>query len=185
MYCNTEVIAVIPAKQSSSRLPDKNRQKINGKTLTELAYNYAQASSYVDKIIISTDAADLSSFGDVSNAIHHSRKPEHLGEAPLKDVLLDVIQGLGSVSPDPIIVCVQPDHIGREMSFDASVEKLITVGDVLLKSKEIDGTPSGAYYMGMLSTFELLNPQIQYVMDAAINIHYLEDLERARELLNE
>ena len=176
---------MIPAKQSSSRLPDKNRQKINGKTLTELAYKYAHTSRYVDKIIISTDAADLSSFGDVSDAVYHSRKPEHLGEAPLKNVLLDVIDGLGLVSPDPIVVCVQPDHVGREMSLDSSLEKLTKLGDVLLKSKEINGTPSGAYYMGMLSTFKLANPHIHYVVDKAINIHYLEDLEQARKLSNE
>ena len=178
------MIAVIPAKLSSSRLADKNRQKINGKTLTELAYNYSRLSSHVDQIVISTDAKDLSSFGDVSGAIHHKRKPQHLGEAPLKEVIIDVVDYLSLTCSDPIIVCVQPDHVGRAMSFDESLEKWNIDQEALLKSKEMDGTLSGAYYMGALSIFKLKDPRLVYVTDDAINIHYLNDLERARALFD-
>ena len=174
---------IIPAKMGSSRLPNKNLQLFGENTLTKCAFDYAKMSVFVDEIIISTDADSLTIFGDLSGAQQHKRKDKHLGEAPLIDVIKDVADCMRLASKNTIVVCLQPDHVGREMSLDESLKFLSSKGDVILKSKELDGSPSGAYYMAKLEDF--LNPKapIFYVADKAFNIHYLDDLDQARKSL--
>lgn len=48
-------IAVIPARKGSKRFPGKNRVKIHGKSLVELAILCAADTRIFDKIIVSTD----------------------------------------------------------------------------------------------------------------------------------
>ena len=48
-------IAIIPARKGSKRFPGKNRSKINGKSLVELAILCALESQIFDQIILSTD----------------------------------------------------------------------------------------------------------------------------------
>ena len=185
MYSNKKVVVVIPAKIGSKRLHNKNLRDINGKTLTKHAYDYAKQSKFVDNIIISTDAEDLNIFGDVKHAIRHKRKSEHLDEAPLKLVIIDVAEFLNLKPEETIIVCVQPDHVGRDLILDESLDILAKTKNALLKSKELNGSPSGAYYMGSLELFYQKKPKIFSIFDSAINIHYLNDLERARKKINE
>ena len=45
------ILAVIPAKAESSRLPNKNLLRINGKSLVEHAVEYARASEKIDEIV--------------------------------------------------------------------------------------------------------------------------------------
>ena len=52
-----KVLTIIPAKLDSTRLPKKNIQKINGKTLVEYSIEYAQQSSYNPDIIVSTESS--------------------------------------------------------------------------------------------------------------------------------
>ena len=50
--------AIIPAKVDSTRLPKKNLQVIDGKTLLEHSLDYAQNSEYIKDIIVSGRASN-------------------------------------------------------------------------------------------------------------------------------
>ena len=50
-----KILAIIPAKTDSTRLPKKNIQKIKGKTLVEYSIDYAKQSKYNPKIIVSSE----------------------------------------------------------------------------------------------------------------------------------
>ena len=52
-------IAFIPAKTDSTRLPKKNLQVIDGKTLVEHTIDYALRSKYIKNIIVSTESKEV------------------------------------------------------------------------------------------------------------------------------
>ena len=81
-----KLLAVIPARAGSQRIPNKNMKRLGGKTLVELAYECAEESALFSKIVISTDdpvvavglpfvkrPAEISSAtSDISSAIVHA-----------------------------------------------------------------------------------------------------------------
>ena len=56
------IIAIIPAKEQSKRLKNKNLLKIQGKTLLEHAINYVKKSNYIDYLVVSTESKKLKLF---------------------------------------------------------------------------------------------------------------------------
>lgn len=59
MINGQSVIAVIPARGGSKRLPDKNLKRYHGKTLIEWAIIAAQRSKYLDAFCVSSDSAPI------------------------------------------------------------------------------------------------------------------------------
>jgi CMP-N-acetylneuraminic acid synthetase len=49
------LLALIPARGGSKRLPNKNLKKLAGRSLLEWAIKTAQGSQYIDHVIVSTD----------------------------------------------------------------------------------------------------------------------------------
>lgn len=82
------VLAVIPARAGSQRVPDKNLKKLGGKTLVQLAYECAELSGIFSEIVVSTnDPAIAGSLpfvrrpdaisgptADISDAVSHAMK---------------------------------------------------------------------------------------------------------------
>ena len=56
------IIAIIPAKEQSKRLKNKNLLKIQGKTLLEHAINYVKKSNYIDYLVVSTESKKIKTF---------------------------------------------------------------------------------------------------------------------------
>ena len=54
-YKDNTVLAVIPARGGSKRIPHKNLKKINGVSLVGHAAMIAKSLSWIDKTILSTD----------------------------------------------------------------------------------------------------------------------------------
>ena len=55
MIGTDRLLALIPARGGSRRLPNKNLKKLAGRSLLEWAIKGAQGSEYIDQIIVSTD----------------------------------------------------------------------------------------------------------------------------------
>lgn len=53
------LLCVIPARGGSERIPKKNKQRLGGKTLVELAFECAFKASIFDQIVVSTDEPDI------------------------------------------------------------------------------------------------------------------------------
>lgn len=56
MYRNQTVLALIPARGGSKRLPDKNIMPLCGRPLIAHSIESARDSKYVDRVIVSTDS---------------------------------------------------------------------------------------------------------------------------------
>ena len=64
-YKGNTVLAVIPARGGSKRIPHKNLQKIRGVSLVGHAARIAKSLSWIDKIILSTDDERIAEEGQI------------------------------------------------------------------------------------------------------------------------
>ncbi|MCK5163232.1 MAG: acylneuraminate cytidylyltransferase family protein [Desulfobacula sp.] len=99
------IIAMIPARIGSTRLPKKNLALINGEPLISYAIKAAKLSGVFDRIVIN---ADDKIFNEIAEryGVEFYHRPEQLGSSTTKsdDVVLDFIKK----HPSDIIAWVNP-----------------------------------------------------------------------------
>jgi|TARA_R100001510_G_C7618710_1_gene180146 CMP-N-acetylneuraminic acid synthetase len=178
-----KVLAIIPAKTDSKRLPKKNLQKINGKTLIEHSIDYAKECKYVDDIILSTESSDVISIA-IQNSIRGIIRDKSLcGDTEVTDVYIDVLNNIDEKYD--YVVCLQPDHPDREHSLkycldymiDNNYDDIITIEPNFKRS----GSVRIFKYEHLLSGN--VSKRIGCIKDDATDIHYQKDLEKARKRL--
>ncbi len=119
MKQGSKILAVIPARFQSKRLPGKILTPIAGKPLLQRLYEEVSRSKLIDRIIIATDSKEV--FDVVENfggeAIITSRK-HRTGS----DRTAEVMHKLGG----QIIINVQADHLGvGAAAYDRILKKII------------------------------------------------------------
>lgn len=72
------VLAVVPARKNSKRLPGKNKLLIGGRTLVEHAVDQAMGSKFIDSIIVSSDDDDILQDTYRKEWVWFERRPDHL-----------------------------------------------------------------------------------------------------------
>ena len=175
-----KILTIIPAKTDSTRLPKKNIQKIKGKTLVEYSIDYAKQSKYNPKIIVSSEDEVVWNIA-IKNQVEWARRPKHLlKDAEVTDVYIDLLNSLDEKFD--LIVCLQPDHPDREHTFDYCVDYLINNNYDDLITIEPSFKRSGS--VRVFKYNHLINghvsKRIGCIKDNATDIHYKEDLERAK-----
>ena len=118
-----DVIAIIPARGGSVRIPRKNVKLLNGKPLIAYAIEAAKNSNRVNRVIVSTDDDEIKKVALEFGAEVPFKRPADISEdVPTEEVILHVIDWLQkneSYSPD-IVVTLEPpvpfrnsDHIDQ------------------------------------------------------------------------
>jgi N-acylneuraminate cytidylyltransferase len=102
MLNGKRVIAVIPARGGSKSVPGKNIRPLGGKPLLAWSIDVARQVSEIDRIIVSTDDAQIASVGRAYGAEVYAR-PLHLAtdEALVIDALKDLLQTLQAENQMP------------------------------------------------------------------------------------
>ena len=59
MINGQSVLAIIPARAGSKRIPNKNIKDFSGKPLIVHAIEDALAASYIDRVIVDTDSEEI------------------------------------------------------------------------------------------------------------------------------
>ncbi len=95
MLNGKRVIAVIPARGGSKSVPGKNVRPLGGKPLLAWSIDVAKQVSEIDRILVSTDDAEIGEVGRRHGAEVYPR-PAHLAtdEALVIDALKDLIETL-------------------------------------------------------------------------------------------
>ena len=142
-FKNINAIAIIPAKGNSTRLPKKNLQLINNKTLVEHSIDYAKTSKYVRKIYISTDSDEIKVMAKKNNVEIQDRPKDLLGEAEVADIYVDLVK---KINLDNIthIIGLQPDHPDRQNKLDDMIDYFIEKKYMDLFTVNKDGTRNGS-----------------------------------------
>ena len=102
MLNGKRVIAVIPARGGSKSVPGKNIRPLAGKPLIAWSIEVARQVSEIDRIIVSTDDAQIASIGRLHGAEVYPRPP-HLAtdEALVIDALKHLLQTLEAEGESP------------------------------------------------------------------------------------
>jgi N,N'-diacetyllegionaminate synthase len=129
MYKNKQVLAILPARGGSKRIPHKNRKRLCGKPLITYTLDQAKKSMYIDTVVVSSDDTEILEVCRPYNCIRQKR-PLHLAEdtTPTLDVIRHVLRQTEqeqNVIAD-IIILLQPTSPLRTSSIiDECIEKVV------------------------------------------------------------
>ena len=110
------ILAIIPARGGSKRLPKKNIMQLSGKPLIGWSIEAAQKSKYVDRLIISTDDEEVIKVAKLFNCEVPFIRPVELAGDNSKTI--DVVcHALNTVSEKyDIVILLQPTSPFRSAS---------------------------------------------------------------------
>ena len=124
------VLAIIPARGGSKRVPRKNLKKISGIPLVAHAILQAKESNYINEIIVSTDDSEIESVALNYGAETISRHEEYRDDNTLMEadnILVDVIKRLEEKGKkvDVIVLLYPTAPLRRVSDIDKTIEKVL------------------------------------------------------------
>lgn len=135
MLNGKRVIAVIPARGGSKRLPGKNIKQLGGKPLISWSIDAAKKSKYIDRVIVSTDCNEISNTAEKFGADVPFLRPKDLSgdTACTNGVILHALEVVGE--DFDYVVILQPTSPLRKTedidklleSFDETIEGVVSV----------------------------------------------------------
>ena len=138
MISGKRLLAIIPARGGSKRLPRKNILDLAGKPLIAWTIEAALESKYIDRIVVSTDSKEISSISRKYGADVPFMRPDELAtdETTSIDVVLHQLDQLEECNDSySYVILLQPTSPLRTAeNIDESVE--------LLKSRNSDAVIS-------------------------------------------
>ena len=189
------ILAVVPARGGSKRLPGKNLRMLGGKTLLEWAIQSAWDATLVDRIVVSTDAREIECAAYSALFARTGPNPISAPPKPLDVILrpphlaadttpmIEVMQhALVEAGYPDTLVCVQPTTPFRTGALiDAVLRAMGEADSALTVYAE---RPTGEVYVTrrhLLLAGRLLGPRcVDYERpEPAINIDGEHDLVRA------
>jgi CMP-N,N'-diacetyllegionaminic acid synthase len=133
MINRKRVLAVIPARGGSKRLPRKNMLDLTGKPLIAWSIESALESQYIDRVVVSTDDDEIAAISRQYGADVPFMRPSELAldETTSIDTVLHTIKTLESLGNKyDIMILLQPTSPLRKVSdIDNSISQLDSSGD--------------------------------------------------------
>jgi CMP-N,N'-diacetyllegionaminic acid synthase len=139
------IIGVIPARGGSKGLPRKNIKDLNGIPLIAYSINAAKESKCFDRIIVSTDNAEIKNIS-LKYGAEVIDRPENLAQdnTPMVDAILDMLRKLESSNYQPdIIVLLQPTSPLRDAEDIRNALSLFTekTPETVISVKKLEHSP--------------------------------------------
>lgn len=141
MYKNKSFLAIIPAREGSKRLPNKNKLKLNGKPLIAWSIDSALKSEYLDKVLVSSDDKEILDIASKCKADIIERPKKFASDsASIFDVLKHSISIFDNFE---YIVLLQPTSpLRNENHIDEAINLLDTKkADAIISVCEMDHSP--------------------------------------------
>jgi N-acylneuraminate cytidylyltransferase len=186
------VLAIIPARGGSDRLPHKNVLELHGRPLITYTFDQAKASKLITRIILATDDDQIERLGR-DNGVEVVHLPSALTEAdrPMPPVIQWVMLHLekyGEYKPN-IVVLLQPTSPLRTTEdIDACIE-VVRSNQADSLTTICEGKENGAVYV--MSRYLAFNGILygsrlhRYDMskDKSVDIDTAEDLAEAERIM--
>jgi len=173
------IIAVIPAKSSSSRLSNKNMRLINGQPMIYYSLIAAQECSLIDEVYVTTDSDEIESYAKKHGAKIIRRGSDLCGDVPIVKVYEHALQTINDPKVE-YIVGIQVDHPDRKLDLAKAIKYIKEKQFDELITVDGNGTLNGS--LKIMHTDAIKNGKIAAVgtmMDDCTNIHYIDDLKQA------
>lgn len=127
MINGTRVLGVIPARGGSKGVPGKNIRHVGGKPLIAWTIEAAQASKYLDRVVLSSDDLEIISVAQKHNCeAPFVREPQLAEDAtPTIDVVLDVLNRCPAYE---WVVLLQPTSpLRTSQDIDQAIERCVAL----------------------------------------------------------
>ncbi|MBI2589445.1 NTP transferase domain-containing protein [Candidatus Berkelbacteria bacterium] len=181
-----KIVAVIPARIGSKRLPKKNIQVIGGLPLVAWAIKTAQATKLIDDVYVSTESDEVATIARQYGAKVLDRPEELAGDTiRMQDVARQVMTELADID---VLVLVGANTPGLPPeTLDAAIQKLLDHSRWEIRSVDKDGlehfmfwimTRQACFWDGLSVYFGVQETGVE-------EIHTPEDLERVRAILEQ
>ena len=155
MFNNKKILAIIPARGGSKRLPNKNILPMGSKPLIAWSIEAAKGSKYIDDVIVSTDSQEIYDVAQKYGAHTPFIRPSELAQDDTRsiDVVIHALEFFKENEYDYVIL-LQPTSPLRETGdidgaieycFDKNADSVIGVCEVVhspLWSNTLDDTLS-------------------------------------------
>lgn len=129
-----EIVAIIPARANSKRIPNKNIRLLNDKPLISYAIRNALASKYINRVIISTDSKEVEIIAQQFDVeCIHRKESLCCDETTLDPVIYDAVYGcecdyVVTLQPTtPLLKVGSLDAAIEECIKDASIDTIVSV----------------------------------------------------------
>jgi N-acylneuraminate cytidylyltransferase/CMP-N,N'-diacetyllegionaminic acid synthase len=127
MFENRRILAIVPARGGSKRLPGKNTRMLAGKALIAWTLEAAQQSRYIDRIIVSTDSDRIKQAAIDAGAEVPFMRPQELAsdQASGMDVYQHAISWAQEKDCFDLVMILQPTSPLRNTEdIDRAIETL-------------------------------------------------------------
>lgn len=125
MIKNKKILAIIPARGGSKRLPRKNVKLLNGKPLIAYTVESALKSRYLDRIIVSTEDGEIRDISKKYGA-EVMERPKRLASDTVhtNDVYLYVLEVLRrqGYKPDILVILHPTSPLRTEKDIDEAIK---------------------------------------------------------------
>lgn len=185
------IVTIIPAKGHSNRLKNKNIYKLKGKPLLQWTLEAAKKSKYLDRIFVSTESSKVAKITEDNGGIVINRPKEltsdDIGKQEVIEHALSVIEDYDGDRVD--IICllqanspqITTDKINEAIEqvllykvwdvISINKDTLFTDGAIrVFKRKVVDERGVGMYKGIVLTDY--------------IDVHYKEDVEKIKKVMN-
>ena len=128
MIGSLKVLAVVPARGGSKRVPRKNLRLVGGRPLIAWTIDAARASQYIDHLAVSSDDKEILDIAGRLGCDSPLQRPAALAtdEAPGID---PVLHAIGVLPGYDIVVLLQPTSpLRRPSDIDACIKKCVSQG---------------------------------------------------------
>lgn len=120
------VVAIIPARGGSRRVPSKNLFPLSGIPLVAHSILHARESQLVDEIIVSTDDAEIAAVSERYGATVVRRPPDISGDdASSESALLHALDSRGKPDPDLVVFLQATSPLRRSNDIDTAIQTLL------------------------------------------------------------
>ncbi len=170
------ILAIVPARAGSKGLPGKNIMDCAGKPLIAWTLQAAQQSSYIDRVLVSTDSCDIADIAQKYDAWVPYLRDQELArdDSSIVDVVRDALNHVNSLGLSyDYVALLQPTSPLRETQhINSAFETLLSNSkegsETLISVKRMDekmhwlmATDPGNGYLYSLSGLDMTNPRRQ------------------------
>lgn len=153
MINGKRVLAVIPARGGSKRVPMKNITLYKGKPLIQWAMEHAEASKHIDRYVVSTDAPEIADHAGK----HLLERPDYLAtdRASSESALVHALYALPGYDYAVILQPTSPERLPEDIDrcIEIAVEQEGMSGLHGCVSYSAWGRRNGAVYVANVKHF--------------------------------
>lgn len=125
-----QILAFIPARSGSKRIPNKNIKLLNGLPLIAYTMEAAKKSKYINRIVVSTDSKEIADIAKQFDAEVPFLRPKEISQEDSTEMqffehALDWFLKNENYEPDLVVLLYPTSPFRKAESIDKAIEKML------------------------------------------------------------